>query len=490
MMGDMMPVALGTPLLPDAVDIRRPIARTRSGSTQGTPPLLPDSVDNLRRSVARTRSGPVALGAPLLPDSVGITRRSIARTRSGSSRSGSSRSGSPQEEDDDTQAITAEITSNSERSSDDNVQLIDRSSPVVLPVSTLQGYAAMTASTMKDLEEQGYTRGLAEALLKNKLAFPLSIWLLDNSGSMMKRDGYRLLETSSTNLVKFLKCTRWAEMQQTVDYHSQMAAMLKSPTVFRLLNDPGRIAGQQQFSIAERGDDLIYEDLLIAQSTMMNTTPSGSTPLSARLQEVGRNIRGLETSLRREGTKVALVIATDAIPTGHRGGIADKQAKEELVETLRSLEGLPVWIVVRVCSDDPKVLQFWNSLDYELELSLEVLDDYQNEAIEVYEHNMWLNYGLQIHRMREAGFYSRLFDILDERPLAKDELRGFFRILFGDYAMKSVPDPEADWNGFLRAIEFLVKQEKKTWHPIRKRMEPWVDMHRLRVEYGGGWCCC
>ena len=359
------------------------------------------------------------------------------------------------------------------------------SSRVILPASNYER-PRLSEKTFQSLDAQGFTRGLAEALMKNKQAFPLSIWVVDNSGSMNTRDGHRLVETTRKHDVKLVDCTRWAEMQQTVDYHAQMATLLKNPTVFRMLNDPGRIAGPQQFSIAERGDQHIDEDLAIAQSTMMNTSPSGVTPLVSHLHEIRSNIVALEPNLRNDGTKVVLVLATDGLPTDNRG-MSDGSSKRQFVDALKSLEGLPVWIVIRLCTDNEDVVEYYNSLDEQLELSLEVLDDFSGEAEEVYERNKWLNYGLPLHRMREMGFHNRLFDLLDERKLSKDELREFFRILFGDNLMDGVPDPEADWKTFVSDVTRLVANEKKTWNPVHKRMEPWIDMKRLKKDYGPGW---
>lgn len=36
------------------------------------------------------------------------------------------------------------------------------------------------------LKSQGFTSGLAEALSQNNLAFPLRVWVIDNSGSMVR----------------------------------------------------------------------------------------------------------------------------------------------------------------------------------------------------------------------------------------------------------------------------------------------------------------
>jgi hypothetical protein len=360
--------------------------------------------------------------------------------------------------------------------------VMGRSSRINLPHEQA---ARIPEASMKALEEQGYTRGLAESLWKTKQTFPLRIWIVDNSGSMSTTDGHRVVETPKKNNVKFISCTRWAEMQQTVDYHAQLAALIKSPTVFRMLNDPGRANGPQQFSIAERGDAYIDEDLAIAESTIMNSSPGGVTPLVQHLTEVRANIISLEPELRRNGTKVAVIIATDGLPSNDRG-ISDQTVKRQFMEALRSLEGLPVWVVVKLCTDEEEIVEYYNDLDSQLELSLEVLDDFAGEAKEVHHFNKWLNYGLPLHRMREMGYHDRIFDLLDERMLSKDELRDFFRILFGDTKMDGVPEPQADWKGFLAAATVLVNKEKKQWNPLTKRMEPWFDTRRLKKDYGPG----
>ena len=256
---------------------------------------------------------------------------------------------------------------------------------------------SFTNRTVQSLHSQGFTEGLTEALLRNNRAFPLRIWVVDNSGSMNARDGHRLVETAKQKDVKLVDCTRWAEMQQTVEYHIQMAALTESPTVFRLLNDPGRVAGPQQFSVAEQGSSQLDADVARAQSTILNTSPGGVTPLIPHIHEIRDNVRALEPQLRAEGTKVVVVLATDGLPTNEMG-MSDSLLQSQFVNALRELEGLPVWMVVRLCTDEDNVVEFWSELDKQLELSLEVLDDFSAEAAEVHACNPWLTYGLPLHR--------------------------------------------------------------------------------------------
>ena len=93
--------------------------------------------------------------------------------------------------------------------------------------------------------------------------------------------------------------------------------------------------------------------------------------------------------------------------------------------------------------------------------------------------------------MRENGFYHRLFDVLDERTLYKEELREFFGILFGHDKMMHVPDPDVDWPMFLARVEEMNAAESQQWNPRTRRMEPWISVRNLKRLYGpkttSGW---
>ena len=347
----------------------------------------------------------------------------------------------------------------------------------------------LSHNEMLALKDQGYTDGLIRSIARSNMDFPLRIWIVDNSGSMASGDGHRLVSTGNSNDVRFVNCSRWSEIRETVEYHAQIAALLEAPTVFRLLNDPGRMAGPQQFSIGERGPDFISEDLSIALNTMQMVGPSGVTPLTDHVREIRSNILAMKEQLLDMGQKVVIVLATDGLPSDNHGK-SNRQTRNEFKDALQSLQGLPVWVVVRLCTDEDSVVEFYNNLDAELELSLEVLDDFTGEAEEVYEHNKWLNYSLPLQRIREMGFSHKLFDLLDERQFTKEELRQFFLLLFGPDKFDGVPDPHVDWNGFLRSIDRLANAEKKQWNPIRKKMMPWVDARKLNSVYGTDPCIC
>jgi hypothetical protein len=150
---------------------------------------------------------------------------------------------------------------------------------------------------------------------------------------------------------------------------------------------------------------------------------------------------------------------------------------------LRRLQQFPVWIVVRLCTDEPSVLAYYENLDAQLELSLEVLDDFESEAKEVYRYNPWLTYSLVLHRCREMGFSNRLMDLLDERRFTVDEMLTFARLLLLG-GKKTLPDPMADWVEFKIQLKELCKREEKQYNTIKKRALPWIDMRELERVYG------
>merc|ERR1712165_597892 len=284
------------------------------------------------------------------------------------------------------------------------------------------------------------------------------------------------------NKVTFVNCTRWEEIKECVNYHANYAALLGSPTIFRLLNAPGSIVGPSSFSIAEHSIENVNSELYEARSLMDRVQPGGYTPLREHILKIYDLILPMCNTLKETGQKAVIVIATDGRPTDESGRMNDFATKM-FVEAMRRLEGLPVWVVIRLCTDDNDVVEFYNNLDENLELRLEVLDDFTQEGVEVTDCNKWLNYALPLHRCREMGYNDRIFDLIDERQLSPDELRDFLMLLFGSENFDGVPDPQADWKGFLKCITEMVQKEQKQWDPVKKRMAPWVDLKKLDKTY-------
>merc|ERR1712232_408830 len=104
--------------------------------------------------------------------------------------------------------------------------------------------------------------------------------------------------------------------------------------------------------------------------------PNGTTPLTERLGEIHRRIQMQSDELVRAGQNVILIIATDGMPTSTHSGSSSPGDRTQFVAALRRITGdLPVHVVIRLTTDEDSIVDFYNKIDEELEISLEVLDD-------------------------------------------------------------------------------------------------------------------
>jgi hypothetical protein len=332
--------------------------------------------------------------------------------------------------------------------------------------------------------EQGFPAGLAEELGNTRRTYPVRFWVVDNSGSMQTSDGKQIRGgTRPEEPLRVVDCNRWTELQSTVAFHAELAGLLEATTVFRFLNDPGPVHAPQEFSVAETDSVSVKADVDRAKSYVSAVQPRGVTPLTQHVLEIRARIESVQDVLRSRGQQAVVVLATDGLPSNEYGESPDS-VKKEFAVALKSLQSLPVWIVVRLCTDNGDVVDYFNDLDAVLELPLEVIDDFFDEAQEIHKANRWLNYGLPLHRCREMGYNHRIFDLLDERLLNKDELKQFLTLLLGTSAMERAPDPNVDWSGFSAVVAQAVRAEKKQWNPVTRKADYWVDLKQLEKAYG------
>lgn len=193
-------------------------------------------------------------------------------------------------------------------------------------------------------------------------------------------------------------------------FHVNFARQAAAPTEFRFLN------GAQPILIGTNDAD--ESGRLSAMQALLEGSPSGGTPLCRHIRDVIVKIRAAEPQLRASGQKACLIIATDG-----------ESSDGNIAEAMAPLKDLPVWVVVRLCTDEDKIVQYWNSIDEQLELSIDVLDDLSGEASEVHEKNPWLTYGEPIQRLREFGIAIKELDLLDEAALSPEQLRLFAKIM-------------------------------------------------------------
>jgi hypothetical protein len=327
-----------------------------------------------------------------------------------------------------------------------------------------------------------FTPGLCNAVTQTLNDFSYRIWVVDNSGSMAAGDGKRQV-TTSTGATKMVSCTRWDEIAECVTYHASLARDVTGPTKFRMMN-PTALSGHCM-SMGMDGNDF-HGSFNTVMSCMQRSGPGGVTPLAGHVNYIRREIDVVRHELETTGKKVCVVLATDGLPSDNQG-YSNNRAKSEFVSSLRSLVGYPVWVVIRLCTDEDDVCEFYNELDGQVELNFEVIDDFAGEAKEVYEQNPWLNYGLPLHRLREWGYANKLLDLLDERPLMIGEVKQLVAFLLG-IEQWDIPDPQVDFTEFVTFVNDQQENLRPVFNVVKSRLGPWIDCKKLAKQYGKKGC--
>lgn len=354
------------------------------------------------------------------------------------------------------------------------------------PVETPRLMQPSAAALALKTHDVSWAHGLCAAVAKSVEAHPLRICILDNSGSMRAGDGKQLVKHGPAYVgYKTVGCTRWKELAEDAAAIATMSASLGARTDFHLLNPtPGlgacSVCTDAWSGIRPKGKTL---DVASLQSALQSVSPNGSTPLTEKLMEVVSMIAPLAPRLRASGHAVSVLICTDGLPND----------KRSFVQAMRQLQTLPVWVVVRLVTDDDAVVEYWNDLDRELEAPLEVLDDVRGEAKEVYALNPWLTYAPVLHLARLFGQPEKLFDALDEQPLPPSQIAAFLKLLLG---VAELPEPELEPEAFLAAVRRALDEQPHAFDPKSGRMRPWVDLQKLehalwRSKHcgkGGGGC--
>merc|ERR1719230_316611 len=139
----------------------------------------------------------------------------------------------------------------------------------IVPTTTAVAVPDADACTEWLQSEVGLPLGLAERVLESCAEFEERIWIIDNSGSMATSDGHRLARGGGGGAPRLVGCSRWDELKQSLEWHANLAAKLRSPTTFLCLNPP---AGAPQEVRVGHGD---ADAELAAMRELLASSPTG-----------------------------------------------------------------------------------------------------------------------------------------------------------------------------------------------------------------------
>merc|ERR1719453_1925139 len=307
-------------------------------------------------------------------------------------------------------------------------------------------------------------QGIQNELIAATEEFPQRIWIVDNSGSMSTGDGHMLQHKGGRE--GMIKCSRWNELAQTLNGVGELAIGLRAPTQFLLLNPTG---GCSKITLGCSGSSAEEHAQL---NKLTRSSPTGGTPLCARIREVVASVKAQAPKLRKRGQRAVVTIATDGM-----------SSDGDVAAALRPLEKLPVWVVIKLCTDDDAVVDYWNQIDEDLELDMDVLDDLVGEAEEVCAVNPWLAYGPALHRLREWGSPHKLLDMLDETPFSLDQCQQMMALVLGADAVDALGAmplfTSSDVPAYAAELGRVQARQAPVWDPLRQRRSPWFDAARM-----------
>jgi len=338
--------------------------------------------------------------------------------------------------------------------------------PIATPASGVPNIVQQREHTISFLSEKHWPHGLQARLLESVERYPIRYFICDDSGSMLTNDGKKVVGDGSK--AKTVCCTRWSELRTAMSFHVHLADQLQATSQFRLLNSSAPI------TIGDGAADGAAKVQQLLQ--LFELSPSGSTPLCRHIHEVTTEIRRNANELRRNGQKACVIIATDGESTDGN-----------LLEAMRSLQSLPVWVVVRLCTDEPYIVNYYNRIEKDLELEMDIIDDLCGEAKEVRIHNEWLNYAEPLHRIREFGIYMKECDLIDESRLSLEQKRVLCWVILGG-PLNEYPHPHEDWGAFVSFIQKKNEENGRVWSPAKERFEYWINTAMLsHINYQTPW---
>jgi hypothetical protein len=332
----------------------------------------------------------------------------------------------------------------------------------------MASFTASTTSTADNadvhefLTSRGWSKGLREALLNNVAKTPVRYFVCDDSTSMESEDGKQFIGEGTQK--RIVRCTRWAELRETLKFHVKLSSLASVETEFRLLN-----SGLPVTVGVSAADDAINVPQF---ESLLDQSPSGGTPLCHHVNEIVQNLTQLSPLLRKNGSKAAIIICTDGEPSDG-----------DISEAMRPLSNLPCYVVIRLCTDQASVIRYWNDLGRRLELYIDVIDDPISEAQEIaLSANNWFTYSEPIHRLREFGCPIKEYYSVDLKRFDHAQMKSLCCLIFG-CPSSELPHPVDEWKHFIFKLSELNDAEGAVWDPVSKEPAKWIDMRRLITSY-------
>jgi len=257
-----------------------------------------------------------------------------------------------------------------------------------------------------------------------------------------------------------------------INFQASLAEAAQTSVQFRFLNDfPPITIGN--------GNDEAAKAMLHQALTQ---GPSGRTPLCRHVNEIAKEVKENAETLRSNGQLAVLVIATDG-----------ESSDGDVAAALAQLKDLPIWVIIRLCTEEDNICEYWDRVDEQLEIRLDIISDYMQEGKQITTANPWLTYGEPLHRMREFGMIMKEMDMLDESLLGTDEMYAMCKAILGRGPQGTdapLPDPSNGFDMFYSALKQANAREPETWDPVTRGGREWIHASTVSRKYNPSAACC
>ena len=267
-------------------------------------------------------------------------------------------------------------------------------------------------------------------------------------------------------ICRYAPCTRWDEVTHSVKVISDIASAAETPTEIRLLNNAEPVV------VGSSTDNTLNR---ITLSAILCKKPQGLTPICMQLCAIVEQLKRLESILKYSDKVILLIIMTDGESTDG-----------DIIDILKPLEGIPIQIIIRVCTAEREISEYWHNINAQLDIEIHVLHDIFAEAMEVYENNPWITYAEPLQKAREFGLMVPEIEKLGKRQLSKSEIKSVIDILLATADSEKsgniyvdLPDIEIDWLEYVEAVYGAFRDVKDVYCPITKQLRPWINFDAL-----------
>ena len=255
-----------------------------------------------------------------------------------------------------------------------------------IPSAPYESYPRDYAKMKEMLLSLNFTNKMVQFFIEDSKKVEYYGIIADDSGSMATHDGEKIVKGEG------IGTTRFEEM---------CIPIFEEYSLFRNCNIPSSFITLNNGTINIDNNSCQENEL-----KSLLTSPNGGTPLGEKLNEFLNNIRLIEGQKK-------LIIYTDGVPN---------ESNQTIIRLLNRLLELKTSITIRLCTDDRSIINYWNNIDNNLEIDIDIVDSYFSEKKEVNNKNPQINYTYHVHKLREYGVVNGMFDKMDEIKLEQNSI--------------------------------------------------------------------